>query len=334
MILPGILNFLKILGFLILSWLLVHFFAAFGVFLAVAYPIWWFFMPKKTFCLFCRIKKEGEICPFCHQKKIAQEGNYPKNLRSVALNSLLVLTFSLVSLGIVFTEGKALFSLGFPPTPKTVSFVIPSRGQFRLGEIFPMKIDVTGIKKTVNAIQADISFDPDYLEVVEISTKESFADVFIQKEINNEVGYARLSGGLPNPGFYADHGVFGTVFFRGKTSGLVQIEFLPSSLVLANDGRGTNVLRDLASASYLILPEEVTQEEKTQQEVSLQSMVLGEKEGETQLRFYQEERVLGIEINPEIQKETNFNFWRLVYDFFKKIDNLILSLWGRIFFNK
>ena len=89
----------------------------------------------------------------------------------------------------------------------------------------------------INAIQADLGFNPEKVEVVDISTQNSFANIFIQKEINNETGYARLTGGLPNPGFFSDRGIFGTVFFRGKQPGVVKIDFLPSSMVLANDGR-------------------------------------------------------------------------------------------------
>jgi len=330
MILPGIINFFKIIGFLIFSWILIHFFAVFGPFVAVSYPIWWFFVPKKTFCLFCRIKKEGEICPFCHQVKKENEGNYPKNFRSIFLNSFLVLFFSIASFGLVFVEGRVLFKLGFPSTPKTVSFIIPSKGQFRLGENFPMKIDVAGIKTPINAIQADITFDPEQVEVIDINTADSFANIFIQKEINNEAGYARLSGGLPNPGFYGDHGIFGTVYFRGKVPGLTQVKFLPSSLVLANDGRGTNILKDLATASYLILPEKITEEEQEQQEVSLQTF-LNEKTSQTQLRLYQEQRVLGSTMGLEFQKGKVTVIWQTLYNFFEKIDRFILSFWEKIF---
>lgn len=91
-----------------------------------------------------------------------------------------------------------------------------------------MKIDITSIKVPINAVQADIGFEPHKLEVVDVSTEDSFANIFIQKEINNEVGYVRLTGGLPNPGFFADRGVFGTVFFKGISPGIVRIEFLPS----------------------------------------------------------------------------------------------------------
>ena len=246
---------LFIIPFAVLSWILIHVLSIFGVFLAVAYPAWWFFSPKQTTCLLCRSRKEGEYCLFCRQLVNKRNGNTPKTFLSATLNGLAILIFTFVSLGVVFLEIQFLHTLGFPPVQKTASFAIPSTGEYRLGEIFPMKLEITSIKTPINAVQADISFNPQKLEVVDISTTDSFANVFIQKEINNRIGYARLTGGLPNPGFSGVNGVFGTLFLRSKSPGLAQVKFLPSTLVLANDGKGTNVLKNLATISYLILPE-------------------------------------------------------------------------------
>lgn len=316
MILPGFLTFLKVLVFLISSWFLIHFFAVFGVFVAFAYPVWWLLDFKRLPCLWCRIKKSYQ-CSFTHS----------------LYDGLLILLFTLISFGLVFVEGKILFKMGFPPTPKTVSFVIPTKGQYRLEEIFPMKIEITGVKVPVNAVQADLSFDPSKLEVMEVSTQDSFANIFIQKEINNVVGYIRLTGGLPNPGYFSDHGIFGDIFFKGISSGIAKVEFLPSSMVLANDGRGTNVLKELASVFYLILPEKISkEEEEMQKEIILKPVVLGTEIQETQMKFYEEEKVLGVQVGQEIEKEKKFNLGKILLDFLERADRAILTLWGKIFF--
>jgi len=314
--LPILSLFFKIIGFTLVSWLLIHFLAVFGIFLALAYPFWWLLAPQKTLCFLCEIKKLKE-CSFKHS----------------FINGGIILAFSLLSFGLVFGEGKILFKMGFPPTPKTVSFVIPTKGQYRLEEIFPMKIEIVGIKTPINAVQADLSFEPQKLEVVDISTQDSFANIFVQKEINNEVGYSRLTGGLPNPGFFADRGVLGTVFFKGKSPGVVKIEFAPSSMVLANDGRGTNVLKDLAAVSYLILPEKISpEEEEMQKQIVLKPVVLGTETEETQMKFYEEERILGAQVGQEIEKEKRFNLGKILLEILEKVDNTILSFWGKIFF--
>jgi len=316
--LPGLILAIKIAFFFLASWVLVHVLAVLGVFTAVAYPFWWFLVPEKV----------PIIGPFT--EKIREKRSAPFKL--ILLNTFLIFVVSAVSIGLVFLEGKFLFKLGFPPTQKTVSFVVPSKGQYRLGEIFPMKVEIAGIKTPVNAVQADLGFDPAKIEVAEISTEDSFANIFIQKEINNEAGYARLTGGLPNPGFFADRGVFGTVFFKGKTPGVTKIDFLPSSMVLANDGRGSNVLRELASASYLILPEEISEEEaELQSSVFLRPQVLGEKAGETQMKFFEEKDILGAET--EIEKEIEidkFNPGKIFLNILEGVDRFILNLWGKV----
>lgn len=335
--LPGLSLIFKIISFLVASWILIHLMAVLGVFLVVAYPIWWLLFPRQTVCFFCRIKEEGEMCPFCKRKINKQNGIFPETLASAIYNGLLIMIFSIFSLAFVYGEGKLLYKLGFPPTPKTVSFVIPQRGQYRLGEIFPMKIDIAGIKTPINAVQADISFDPTMLEVKDVSVKDSFADIFLQKQISNELGFTRLTGGLPNPGYSSPEGVFGTIYFQTKLPGVVKVDFLPSSLVLANDGRGTNVLKELASVSYLILPDEISQEEREQQEVILQPGVLGESyEKATKMTFFEDTKVLGLEglekgpaVKTNLTVETGLGEKILII--LGKIDQLIISFWQSIF---
>ncbi len=230
-----IIAFFQLLIFIVLSFLLIHILAFLGIFVAMAYPIWWLFSPKTVPCLLCRTGQVGDTCVFCDEPITDENYINPKNFGSVFLNVATILFLSIMSFGLVYVESRILNYFGFSPVKKTVSFVIPSEGEYRVGEVFPMKIELHGIRQPINAVQADFSFDPSMIEVIDISTEGSFANIFVQKKIDNEIGYGRLSGGLPNPGFFAEYGLFGTVLLRGKTAGVSNIEFLPSSLILAND---------------------------------------------------------------------------------------------------
>lgn len=315
---------------IILSWFLIHLMAIFGIFIAFAYPIWWLIAPNRVPSIVSRRRLDGSIGSYRVVRRA--EGLSPATFKSALLNALFLLFITIFSAGFVFVESKILFKLGFPPTPKTVSFIIPAKGQYRLDEIFPMKIEIAGIKVPINAIQADLGFDPQKLQVVDISTADSFANIFIQKEINNEVGYARLTGGLPNPGFFADHGIFGTVFFRGRAPGIVGVEFLPSSMVLANDSHGANVLKDLVSVSYLILPERIFEEEASLQKgITMESSVLGERTENTQMRFYEEENVLGAAIEQEMQEEKKFEPAKSFLKGLEWANRIVLSFWWKVF---
>lgn len=218
--LPGLGLLLIIIPLVIASWFLIHILAIFGIFLAIAYPLWWLFVPTQTACLLCRAGREGDKCFFCRRPINKSEGVSPVNLPSAIYNGVLIFIFSLISVGIVFGESQLLFRLGFPPTPKTVSFVIPTRGQYRIEEIFPVKIEIAGIKVPINAVQADLGFESGKIEVVDVSTKDSFANIFIQKEINNEGGYVRLTGGLPNPGFFLIKDFSARSYLKVKAQGL------------------------------------------------------------------------------------------------------------------
>ena len=313
---PSIVLFLKIILVLIVSWVLVHFLAAFGLFLALILPLLVIFSNNYNFCPYCRLKRSthsGQNCPFKH----------------LLYSFGFILVFTFVSIGLVFLESRVLFQIGFPPTPKTAFFVIPPKGQYRLGEIFPLEIEIAGIKVPINAIQADLGFDPRKLEVVDVSTQDSFANIFIQKEINNEAGWIRLTGGLPNPGFFAEKGLFGTVFLKGTSPGIVQIEFLPSSLVLANDGRGTNVLKEFINVSYLILPDRLNpEEEEAQKQLTFKTeTVLGEKSENTQMRFYQEKRILGAQTEKEAIKEAHSGLFHFLLKILESFNHFILSAW-------
>ncbi len=335
--LPSITLALKIISFLIGSWLLVHFMAIFGLFLVFTYPVWHLLFPQRIPCFYCHLTGyrstkpsdssiDTSVYKSCHHSVI----------RQIVLNSILLFAITVLSMTLVFFESRVLFRLGFPPTPKTVFFVIPSKGQYHLGEIFPLRIEIANIKIPVNAVQADISFDPAKLQVIDISTNKSFADVFIQKEINNDIGYARLSGGLPDPGFFDSRGLFGTIFFQGLIPGLVTVEFLPTSMVLANDGRGTNTLKNFSSISYLILPEAITpDEEELQKEVYLEKKILGEQSSLSQLHLYPEEsdslQVLGASnLEKEISQSQKFRPLELIWSLIEKLDRFTLLFWHQI----
>ncbi len=302
--------------FAVAAWVAVHILAVLGLFIAIGFLIWCFLIRKEN------------------------------NFKQICLVCLAIIVLSIFSVGVVYLEARILLSFGFPKSPKTVEFVIPAKSQRRIGEIFPLEIRLTGIKVPINAVQADIGFDPAQLTVVDVSTKDSFAGIFIQKEINNDGGWVRLTGGLPNPGYFSDRGLFGTIFFQAKTSGLTEIRYLFSSMVLANDGRGSNVLKSFPSMSYLIIPDRLTPTELKDQEKLLTSAApvlgahteIGDSGKGVELSFIEsapkvpivkdlpagrQEKVLGAQTSSEDEKP---GFFGQAVNFLSAFDNFILKL--------
>lgn len=310
-------SFLKLFLNFLLSfvslWLLIHFLAFFGIILFIFYPLWCLIFPKKSICLLCFLKKEKKFCSH-------------KNLKSYILSGFLILVFSLISLIFVFLEYRFLFRTNTAFLEKSVSFVIPSKGQFGVNQTFSVKIEIAGIRTPINTVQTDIKFDPNQLELVDISTVGSFANIFIRKEIDNDVGYARLIGGLPSPGFSGEKGIFANFIFRGKIAGITKIEFLPSSLVLANDKKGTNVLKNFGTISYLILPEKISNNNK-------QENILGEttETDNTQMKFFDDTHVLGTETYQNNQNDNSdkSNFNNILKNI-ENFDRMIVYQWQKI----
>lgn len=313
------------------SWVIVHSFALLGVFGGLGFIPWWLIFPRQTPCLLCRALKEGEYCHFCRRPVSPLTDRSPKTFTSAAANSFLIIILSVFALGIVYTENIILTRLGIFAIPKTVAFTLPATGQYKLEEVFEIKIGLNGIKEAVNAVQADLKFDANVLEAVDINTNDSFATIFVEKEIDNSIGFARLTGGLPNPGYQNPDGVFCSVYFRGKLPGVAKVELLPSSLVLANNGQGSNLLNDLPSASYLIRAERISWEEKNRQENLLSAHVLGEKTT-AQMYFYDEKTVLG-ETSPEVIPVSKPSVIDILMEFEKNLNEFTLSFWQKIIGN-
>lgn len=169
----------------------------------------------------------------------------------------------------------------FPFSPAFVALPLPT---YRPGETFPLKIEVENVSHSINAVQLELSYDPAYLEVLNVSTVGSFASVFLDKEIDNERGQFKLSGGIPSPGFKGPRGLFATVIFHARQTGPAQVKFLPSSQIFLNDGKGTNVLKNFQTVGFVISPNGLSQrEEEKQKKDILGAHVLGAQSSREQI---------------------------------------------------
>ncbi len=250
---------IKIISIAIVSWILVHFLALFGVFVALIYPVWWLLMPAYTRCLVCNSSSEGKYCSFC-ERQVSKNNLKPSTLISAVKNGGLIFLFSLISFGLVVLEsilvGRFLLPI-FQARTAVVHIGVPNSDKyFYLNDVISIPLTISGINQAINAVQIDLTYDRNLLQGLEILTDNSFASIFVDKIIDHELGYVRISGGIPNPGFDGEEGLFATVIFRTIRPGTAKVDLLPSSMVLANDGRGSNVLSKIDyGTNYFILPD-------------------------------------------------------------------------------
>ena len=127
----------------------------------------------------------------------------------------------------------------------------PGQGTFVVGNTFDVSIFVNTNGNDINTVEANLKFSADTLQIVSPSAGQSFISVWVtQPTFSNEEGMIHFAGGLPSPGINTTAGLVSTITFRAKAPGAGVIEILPSSKVLLNDGKGTNILTSTAKGSY------------------------------------------------------------------------------------
>ncbi|MDD5547412.1 MAG: cohesin domain-containing protein [Candidatus Pacebacteria bacterium] len=133
-------------------------------------------------------------------------------------------------------------SLYFSPSAKTVS----------VGDSFSIAVYVSSLDQPINAASGVISFPQDKVQVSSISKTGSIFSLWAQEPVfSNDDGTINFEGVVLNPGFSGSAGKVITINFKAKTIGSDSISFSSGS-VLANDGKGTNILEDLGSADLNI----------------------------------------------------------------------------------
>ncbi|KKP42984.1 MAG: hypothetical protein UR34_C0019G0009 [candidate division WS6 bacterium GW2011_GWC1_33_20] len=306
--------------FVLLAWFFVHIFAVLGIFILIIYPILVLFNPSRETCLLCILRGKDDGCYICKKKSFEERPVFIK----ILLNIILISSTILVSIGVVYGEKFVLEKTGLLTPKKTIVMNIPIANRYKIGELFTMPIEISGIKVPINSVQVDLKYPPEILELVEILTAESFASIFIQKEIKNDLGLARISGGLPSPGFSEDTGMFVKVLFITKSPGIGEIQVLPTSMVLANDGSATNVLAEFRSSAIQVMNERISKPEEDFQKNFLETQVLGVSNDK--MEFYEEDIVpLESILNRETEDKSknSLKFADLLYTVDTKILDVI-----------
>ncbi|MEK7606366.1 MAG: cohesin domain-containing protein [Patescibacteria group bacterium] len=125
--------------------------------------------------------------------------------------------------------------------------ISPEQGTYVVGALIPVDVIVTSETRSVNAVSGTFSFSNKILEPVSIDTDTSIVDLWVSKPavaLNAKTIF--FEGLMFNPGFQGT-GKVATIYFRVLAEGNADIEF-SSGLILANDGKGTNILDSFSGA--------------------------------------------------------------------------------------
>ncbi len=131
--------------------------------------------------------------------------------------------------------------------------ITPASGTYEVGALVDVSFLLDTGGDAVNAVQADIQFPADKLQVVNPVASTSFISVWVTTPTySNTDGTLKFQGGLPSPGIKTSGGVISTVSFRVKAAGRATITFASTSKVLRNDGEGTNILSSTGTADFTL----------------------------------------------------------------------------------
>ena len=129
----------------------------------------------------------------------------------------------------------------------------PSSGSFGIGQTFSAGVYVSSEDQTMNAASGVISFPKDKLEITSLSQSGSIFSLWVQEpSFSNSAGVVNFEGIVLNPGFKGSGGKIINLNFKARSVGNAPLVFNSGS-ILANDGKGTNILSNLGNASFNLI---------------------------------------------------------------------------------
>lgn len=128
--------------------------------------------------------------------------------------------------------------------------ISPATGTILVNGSKTVSVAINTGDQAINSVQASITFPTDQLEVTSISKGSILTLWTAEPSYSNSSGVVSFSGGVPSPG-YQGHGTLLNITFKAKVSGSSTVSII-GGVILANDGRGTNVYGGANGATYTI----------------------------------------------------------------------------------
>lgn len=129
-------------------------------------------------------------------------------------------------------------------------YLSPSSGEYPVSSPISVKVMVESSGQAINAIDSTIAYPADMLEAKSVLKSGSILALWPKEPVfsGSEVSF---SGGVPSPGFTGTGSII-TITFIAKKEGNAIVS-IAGGMVLAADGRGTNVLERKSGSSFKIV---------------------------------------------------------------------------------
>ena len=123
-----------------------------------------------------------------------------------------------------------------------------------VGDEFLVTIWIDTQGESINALEGEVLFPQDILDLERIWEKDSLINLWIQKPNSKEEREGRLSFSGLTPGGYEGEGVIFSVVFRAKAEGVGAVT-VSKERALLNDGSGTPALLTVSPLEFFISPQ-------------------------------------------------------------------------------
>lgn len=143
-----------------------------------------------------------------------------------------------------------LFALGANLVEAASLVIQPATGVFQIGNVFTVRVMLNTAGASINAAEGTLSYNPRELSVVSVDRSGSIFSLWVtEPTFSNAAGTVSFSGGVPAG--YTGNGQVFSITFRSLSAGSPRLSFSSGS-VLANDGRGSNVIAGMSGGTYTV----------------------------------------------------------------------------------
>ncbi len=134
-------------------------------------------------------------------------------------------------------------------------YMLPERGAYNIGEIFEVKVLADSGGVPINAVEAELSFNPTALAVETISTQNSILSSFsTEPSFSNTEGSIAFSGWTGGT-FTGSDGLLVTVTFKALRDASANAHLAAGAMLAVQDG--SNIITSMKSGVYTVAPREL-----------------------------------------------------------------------------
>ncbi len=154
-----------------------------------------------------------------------------------------------------------LYLLGINIVYSADLLISPATGSYNVGSTFTITVQANPRGQQINAVEAELRFDPSELSVVSVSREGSAFSLWTNEpSFSNSAGTVQFGGGNPTP--FSTQSPLMTVTFRATGDGDASVSFTEAT-VLAADGFGTDVLNNMTGGTYTLSVADTTPTQET-----------------------------------------------------------------------